>query len=460
MAGRHNSRNATRALYLRPGATTRVAATRRAIVLFSMTALLLGLVGAVSPSAAASEPGAVAVDAGTSHTCGIRTDQTLECWGNNGSGQAADQTGTWTAVSAGGSHTCGIRSDATLECWGFEGNGQAADQTGTWTAVSAGTNHTCGISGGGTPACWGNDVSGQSTIPGGAPDTAIDSGPAGTTTATDATFEFSASESDASFECRLDGAPSFTECASGQEYTGLAAGAHLFRVRAVSRWGFRDFSPDRWSWTITSDDETPPTDTTDPETTNTSGPDNGTMTPDPNPVFTFSSTEEGSTFACALDGAQPTACTSAFTATGLSDGAHTFSVTATDAAGNADDTPAEWSFSVLAPTCGGERATRVIQDDGFLGGTSGSDVLVGLGPNDQVLRSGGGSDIVCAGGGDDLAVGGSNDDTLFGQRGDDVLRGGSGGDILNGGLEMDVCNGGSGTNDSATVSCERKVAIP
>jgi hypothetical protein len=46
-------------------------------------------------------------------------------------------------VSAGGFHTCGIRSDGSLACWGSNASGQATPPTGTYTQVSAGGNHTC-----------------------------------------------------------------------------------------------------------------------------------------------------------------------------------------------------------------------------------------------------------------------------------------------------------------------------
>jgi len=34
-------------------------------------------------------------------------------------------TGTFTQVSAGGYHTCGLKSDGNLACWGYNGYGQS-----------------------------------------------------------------------------------------------------------------------------------------------------------------------------------------------------------------------------------------------------------------------------------------------------------------------------------------------
>ena len=82
-----------------------------------------------------------------------------------------------------------------------------------------------------------------------------------------------------------------------------------------------------------------------PETTIDSGP---TLTRDATPDFAFSANEAGSTFECAVDGGTFAACTSPTTLAALADGQHVFSVRATDAAGNADPTPATKTFTVDA----------------------------------------------------------------------------------------------------------------
>ena len=51
---------------------------------------------------------------------------------------------TFTQVSAGWSHTCAIRSDGTLACWGDDARGQARPRPGRFhSQVSAGGYHTC-----------------------------------------------------------------------------------------------------------------------------------------------------------------------------------------------------------------------------------------------------------------------------------------------------------------------------
>ena len=94
-------------------------------------------------------------------------------------------------------------------------------------------------------------------------------------------------------------------------------------------------------------------DTTPPETTIVSGPSGTVNTA--TAQFTFSASESGSTFACRLDGSAYAACASPQNYTGLSDGAHTFELRATDAAGNTDPSPASrtWTVDTAAPTVTG-----------------------------------------------------------------------------------------------------------
>jgi len=94
----------------------------------------------------------------------------------------------------------------------------------------------------------------------------------------------------------------------------------------------------------------PGPDTTPPETTITSGP-SGTVDSD-SATFTFTSSEAGSTFVCQLDAEDAEPCTSPGTYTGLADGEHTFSVRATDPAGNTDPTSAAraWTVDTSVPS--------------------------------------------------------------------------------------------------------------
>jgi alpha-tubulin suppressor-like RCC1 family protein len=73
--------------------------------------------------------------------------------------------GTFTKVSAGGIHTCGLRPDATVECWGANDHGQATPPAGRFIEVAAGGLHSCGIRDDGTVACWGANDQGQAAPP-------------------------------------------------------------------------------------------------------------------------------------------------------------------------------------------------------------------------------------------------------------------------------------------------------
>ncbi len=128
----------------------------------------------------------VTTGSGLGHTCGIRSNGTLWCWGNATSGKlglgppstniaTATQVGTdrWVFVSAGDAHTCGIKADGSLWCWGLETNGRLGTPPGPPVnspslmvhigakSVSAGGSHTCAIIYTGRLMCWGNGANGR-----------------------------------------------------------------------------------------------------------------------------------------------------------------------------------------------------------------------------------------------------------------------------------------------------------
>ena len=121
------------------------------------------------------------------HTCALRMDDTLWCWGKNYSGQLGGGVSgwyhsspqavlmtDWAQVALGGDHTCAIKTDGTLWCWGDNERGQLGDgtymdhasptqeMTGTkWAQVSGGVSHTCALRSDGTLWCWGDNEKGQ-----------------------------------------------------------------------------------------------------------------------------------------------------------------------------------------------------------------------------------------------------------------------------------------------------------
>ena len=111
------------------------------------------------------------VSAGARHTCGLRTDGRVVCWGDNSSGQLqVPSTGVtrFRAVEAGSYHTCAITTTGTTRCWGANGDGRASPPgpvtVDLATAISAGGAHSCALlyyPWGTDVVCWGLDTSGQ-----------------------------------------------------------------------------------------------------------------------------------------------------------------------------------------------------------------------------------------------------------------------------------------------------------
>ena len=104
------------------------------------------------------------VSAGQSFSCAVATSGELACWGIDREGLGSVPTGTFQSVSVGGNHACAIRPDASLTCWGSDAHGQAGPPEGEYRAVSAGFRHTCALLVTGDRLCWGSDEAGQATL--------------------------------------------------------------------------------------------------------------------------------------------------------------------------------------------------------------------------------------------------------------------------------------------------------
>jgi hypothetical protein len=168
-----------------------------------------------------------------------------------------------------------------------------------------------------------------------APDTTITASPAVTTSSTSASFSFTSTEANSTFECKLD-TGAFAACTSPQSYSALIAGSHTFQVQATDTVGNTDPTPASFTWII---------DTTAPDTTITASP--AVTTSSTSASFSFTATEAGSTFECKLDAGAFAACTSPQSYSALAVGSHTFQVQATDPAGNTDPTPESYIWAIL-----------------------------------------------------------------------------------------------------------------
>ena len=174
----------------------------------------------------------------------------------------------------------------------------------------------------------------------GPPNTAIDSGPPPETQSKSATFHFHSTEQGSTFRCKLDGGTS-VPCASPWPLSNLSAGSHTFEVTAIDAGGNADPTPATHVWTVNPSAP----DITPPETTITYGPVSTTAN---TARFEFSSSEPGSSFSCRLDAGAWTTCYFPTHYSALAVGSHSFSVRATDLAGNVDPNPATWAWEVLA----------------------------------------------------------------------------------------------------------------
>ena len=107
------------------------------------------------------------ISAGGGHTCGVITDGSAACQGNNDWGQSTPHFGEFASISAGGGHTCGVQADGSISCWGDNEWGQSTPPAGAFASISSGDYHTCALNNSGAVFCWGLDQWGQSTPPSG-----------------------------------------------------------------------------------------------------------------------------------------------------------------------------------------------------------------------------------------------------------------------------------------------------
>jgi alpha-tubulin suppressor-like RCC1 family protein len=132
---------------------------------------------------------------GANHFCGVDRGGSLHCagynaWGQLGRGSPANEEPTieragddsdWTSVEAEGLHSCAIRRDGSLWCWGYNDSGELGvgdtinrpmpERVGCapgqdtcwddWTRVANGYYHTCALRADGSLWCWGGGASGQ-----------------------------------------------------------------------------------------------------------------------------------------------------------------------------------------------------------------------------------------------------------------------------------------------------------
>lgn len=162
---------------------------------------------------------------------------------------------------------------------------------------------------------------------------AISTSPAGQyISSRDVTFLIDPPEPGVSLQCQIDGS-AFSACGEREART-LDEGSHLFAARATDAAG-----------NVSSRAEHAVTiDVTPPGTTIDSGPRRRGR--DRTPTFSFSSSEDGVSYECALDKARFSACSNPYTKR-VRRGRHRLRVRAVDRAGNPDGTAAVYRFRVV-----------------------------------------------------------------------------------------------------------------
>jgi alpha-tubulin suppressor-like RCC1 family protein len=129
------------------------------------------------------------VSAGMRHTCAMKNDGRIFCWGDGEYGQLGDNSTSgstvpvqentlatdWAQLSTGSYHNCALKNDGRIFCWGGNGNGELGNNSASgslvpvqentaatdWAQVSAGSYHTCAVKKAGRIFCWGRGTEGQ-----------------------------------------------------------------------------------------------------------------------------------------------------------------------------------------------------------------------------------------------------------------------------------------------------------
>jgi len=134
-------------------------------------------------------PGAYrTVAAGARHSCAVRVEGGIDCWGDNSFGQLGRPPesvrgfgapvatpGDFREVVAGDAHTCALGREDLLACWGRNNRGQLGRSTATgsdarpgavqtdrrFRELTAGAEFTCAVALDGVGYCWGANTTSQ-----------------------------------------------------------------------------------------------------------------------------------------------------------------------------------------------------------------------------------------------------------------------------------------------------------
>ena len=100
------------------------------------------------------------ISSGSVHSCGLRSDGTVVCWGRDWEGQSSEPKGEFAAVGAYRHYSCGARKHGGIECWGQEPRPIPDRFTGAeekYIDVALGYGHVCVLLDDGMVDCWADD---------------------------------------------------------------------------------------------------------------------------------------------------------------------------------------------------------------------------------------------------------------------------------------------------------------
>jgi alpha-tubulin suppressor-like RCC1 family protein len=116
--------------------------------------------------------------------CALFSNSTIQCWGKNTQGQLGNnsttdssipvsvvnlQSGTISQIASGTSHSCALFANSTVQCWGGNASGQLGNnsstdssvpvsvvglQFGTISQIALGNASSCALFSNSTVQCW------------------------------------------------------------------------------------------------------------------------------------------------------------------------------------------------------------------------------------------------------------------------------------------------------------------
>lgn len=152
----------------------------RSTVQAVLIATLLGVLTPLATMASTAAVGPMAAPAyqsfaaaGSDLLCGIRADETLDCWGRSRISVADYPDGPFFGISASRRAACGLRANQTMHCWGrwysdVAHDGGLTAPSGTFSKVDLAEEQACAIRTDGTVTCFGGSDS-SSAVGGASP---------------------------------------------------------------------------------------------------------------------------------------------------------------------------------------------------------------------------------------------------------------------------------------------------